>query len=238
MKTLLVASLIASFAIASAVAELPSVHSDFSDGTVDGWKFYAGGDPGSSVAPSSMGENTHHLKLTEGAIGGKDFFDAPAKFTGDKAIYYGGTLSFDIRVSDASSPTTWRDDVVLIGANNTRLIHTFSSRPTVAWGSRTISLEIGDWYFDTASHNPTASSDGWAWNLPATPPRLATEAEIRGVLADVKVLLIKADHRAGAETVYLDNVTMIASVPEPGTSVLILGGAALAAAFLRRRKQA
>jgi alkaline phosphatase D len=145
MKTFLVASLVAFVAIASAAAELPSVHSDFSNGTVDGWKPYSGGDPGSTVAWSSTVENTHHLKLTEGAIGGKDYFEAPAKFTGDKAIYYGGTLSFDIRVSDASNPTTWRDDVVLIGANNTRLIYTFSSRPTVAWGSRTISLEIGEW---------------------------------------------------------------------------------------------
>ncbi len=212
------------------LAALPAlgleVKSDFATSGVDGWSSYSGGDPSSVLSWVAPG----HLQLVEGAIGKKDYFQASSAFTGNKALWYGGTLSFDLYVSDASNATNWRDDVVLIGTNGTRLIHSFGGdRPGIQWGTRTLSLSVGDWYFDTANHTATADSASWKWQTPTAPPRLATEAEIRGVLANISLLLIKADHRAGGEVNYLDNVVMAAPVPEPGVAAVgaVLGAGAL-----------
>ncbi len=223
--------------VALALVAVPAfgleVKSDFSAPGADGWSSYSGGDPTTALERHADG----YLRLVEGATGGKDYFQASAAFTGNKSLWYGGTLSFDHYVSDATNATNWRDDVVLIGANGTRLIHTFgNNRPTVQWGERTLSLSVGDWFFDTASHSATANSTLWKWQTPAAAPRLATEAEIRGVLANISLLLIKGDHRAGAETNYLDNVVMTAPVPEPSTA--IVGGLFIAGALWRLRRKA
>jgi hypothetical protein len=145
------------------------------------------------------------------ASGGTWSFVAPAKFLGNKAAAYGAALSYDINISARDSvPWAW-PDVELVGAGIT--LDRYLAAPTAGvWTHYDVPLAAGAWQ----------KSGGV----------VATEAEMRAVLANLTYLSIRAEYLTGADQAYLDNVVM---TPEPATlSLLALGG--LGALLRRRRK--
>jgi alkaline phosphatase D len=138
-------------------------------------------------------------------------FVAPAKFLGDKESAYGGTLSYDIKISDSDGLYPWKyPDVGLTGGGISISWYELSSPNVGVWTSRNISLEPAEW-----------------WKSDNTNP---TIAEMKQVLGNLTGLFIRAEYKGGPDYAYLDNVVL---TPEPAT-VALLGLGALS--LLRRKK--
>lgn len=132
----------------------------------------SGGNPGGHIATTDLDGQT-------------DFFEAPAKFLGDKSGAYGGTLSFDIKLS--GSPNWRTADVVLVGGGSVLVYDTPDSGTT--WTHFAVSLS------ETA---------GWKkGNLSGAAP---SQAEFRAVLARLTALRIRGEYIYGSEYNRLDNV--------------------------------
>ena len=118
------------------------------------------------------------------------FWQAPPSFLGDQSGAYGGALTFDLL---NSAPITYTDDydVVLRGGELTVRIE-LEAPAQAAWTSYAVGLSEA---FEARS----------GWTAESGEP--ATEAELRGVLAGLEALLIRAEHSntVAGEFMGLDN---------------------------------
>lgn len=204
-----------SMALATAASATTLASSSFDLGT-DGWLAVNG-----STAITWIdigGASGGYVKASDVATGGLWFFAAPAAYTGDQHAAYGAQLSYFLRSESASAPLgTPYAQVQLLGDNGVLL--TWSSRvdPSSTWTPYTVT-------FHTAA--------GWTTGSLSGP--LASEAEIRSVLSNVKALRIRGDYAQAVDTTGLDSVTLVSTVPEPSTAVLMVLGVACVAAARRR----
>jgi hypothetical protein len=162
-----------------------------------------GGNPGGNIAATDPSFDTFA-------------FEAPAKFTGDQSLYYGGFLRFDLKVDLKTAPA-WDEgvEVVLVGAGLT-LVRDQGIVPPANWTGFAFGLTETGWHLD--------SPGGVA----------PTSAQFQDVLANLTRLRIIGEYANGVvETSYLDNVAL---VPEPGTVALATGLGLGAFAWLRRRR--
>jgi len=175
--------------------------SDFYEfaGAADGWRatnsannvnpqqyFTYTADEGNSAGYISVGE-------TAGADGIL-YFDAPAKFLGDKRKAYNGVFRFDLRHSAADLPGRWfqADDVIIAGTNVTVAYRLFMQFPTTNW---------------TTFEIPLTENAGW---IRVGSNRLATAEELVSALRSIQYLRIRAewtDHIAYRAD--LDNVILL-----------------------------
>ncbi len=139
----------------------------------------AGGNPGGAVYAVDRGR------------GGAWFWHAPPKFLGNRRGAHRGTLEFDIRIEPAG-PTNNYADVVLAGAGLTLMVDAGPEPTTTQWTHYSVRLDAGAGW---------RHRDLWG-------PR-ATEEEIRAVLKDLTVLLIRGEFITGDDTGYLDNVRIL-----------------------------
>lgn len=200
------------FFVGSANAQVLLI-SDFNSAaaTNDGWQKYAGGDFGTAIGWASTGGvgGTGGLSLTEAGQGTNDYFSAPAKFLGNQSVFYGGTLSFDLKIqyNVTTSDLPEGDNVILTGAG-TSLAFTLPSFP-VSTGFTTYSLSL-------------QASSGWYLVGTSTAP---TPQQLQAVLGNLTDLRILGDWHNGPELSVLDNF-QLTTVPEPATSVLVATGMA------------
>ena len=137
---------------------------------------------------------------------GSTSFVAPVKFLGDKLDYVGGSISFDMRNSVANYdggltyPITYLYGSGILITNN-------GTYPTVA----------NQWAHDSTLLVPEA------WHYMLGGP--VTDSDFLAVLGNLEGVYLNSDWGWGADTGWLDNVTMSA-VPIPGA--LWLFGSALA----------
>ena len=157
------------------------------------------GTPGAGrLLPSSFvsegGDAGGFLRHLESADGRTSFFRAPAVFHSDLSAAYGGVIGWSWRVS--SSTFDALEDVYIQGAGMT----VWANTPAAGgrWGRAHMPLVEGVWHLSDPSCTSCCSNPG----------PIATEAELRAVLADVTAVLIRAEHRRGAETVDLDSVAV------------------------------
>lgn len=130
------------------------------------------------------------------------YFRAPGKFRGDKGSYYGGNVSYFVRWKVVSSlgnggPLGSGYDVMLIGANGQTLTYRsgLDDWPEDQWGFRQVALQAGA-----------------GWKLGS---QLATEQQIRDVLANVLQLKIRGQYRTVNDGIgFLDRVILSRS-PTP-----------------------
>lgn len=157
-----------------------------------GWG--ATGDPVSQTAAwlANGGNPGGYIRVTDASVGGTWYFDAPAAFTGNKCDAYGKFLRYDQFTSDTSNQqlTAGRPDVLIFGAG---LILAFDNpnNPGLIWT-----------HYDV----PLDAAAGWRLNDNNGP--LATEAQIRAVLADVSGLRIRGEYRSQEDFGGLDNVVL------------------------------
>ncbi|WP_309398483.1 laminin B domain-containing protein [Cerasicoccus maritimus] len=214
MKTLGILSS-AGFALACASGQAASISSTF-DTDAEGWT-QSNGDSASSVLWQATGGNPGgHILYDEAANGGIDRMSAPAKFLGNRSAYVGGTLSFDWQTDNLSAPTNFNDDVELTG-NGMTIRFDLSSPSLGEWETTIIDLTAGaGWLVDTTGIAPT-------------------NVEFANLMADLTQFTILTDFNNGVENPRFDNIALTA-VPEPSTVAALLGGAALLAVAIRRRR--
>jgi alkaline phosphatase D len=117
------------------------------------------------------------------------FWQAPPKFLGNRFIFFGRTLEFDLKVFGAGSNFNTAD-VILAGAGLT-LVTEVTPDPGPEWTSYSVDLkEGGGWRV------------GNIWN-----GRYATNGEILQVLSNLSALRIRGEHLGDVgDTGCLDNV--------------------------------
>ena len=160
----------------------------------DGWTIIGG--TGGHDATGGVGGG--------GALTGQDnaagdwAFAAPADWLGDLSGYYGAALSFQQRqkVLTSQSPDT-APDVILRG-NGVVLVANVGAPPGTDWTGYSVTLSLGQ-----------------GWKVGSLTGRTATEAEIRGVLANLTGLEIRGDYVSGLtdDIGWLDTVEL--SDPDP-----------------------
>lgn len=198
-----------------------SILSDFNL-NADGWHAYTAADPNTVVVYTATGgtNGSGAIILQEPANGANDYFDAPAKFLGNQSAFYGGSLSFDLKLSLSWNGT--EADMVVLTGNGTSIAY---SAPQANWP---VTTNYTSYSFKLDG------TQGWTLAGSST---LATTQQISSVLGNLSDLRILGDWTNSQDNDLLDNV-QFAPVPEPGTvSLLALGGALLLGAALRRGTQ-
>lgn len=138
-----------------------------------------GGNPGGFV------------QVEDGVVGTATFFVAPEKFYGNRSVYYGGTLQFDLQVY--ITPNSNTAGVRLLGGGLI-LAKLIPELPAVspAWSSYSFTL---------------SEVDGWHLTSPTGP--LATQSDIQTVLGSLTALQINGEYSTSASDAGgLDNVLM------------------------------
>lgn len=147
------------------------------------------------------------------------YFAAPLAFLGDKSAAFGGRLSFDSRLVSAPGGSLANEaEVVLHGAGLTLVYEVTASLPS-SWTTFDIPLLAGGWRVSSTFSGA-----------------LASDAQLMSVLGDLDALWINAEYITPVvETVALDNVQLMAPVPEPRMALMMAAGLGLLAWAARRR---
>lgn len=147
------------------------------------------------------------------------YFSAPGKFLGNQSAAFGGSLQFDSRYVMAGTSYSNEAEVVLKGAGLTLVYEITNSLPAT-WTHLDAALVAGAWRVaDTFSGT------------------FATDAQLLAVLSNLNALWINAEHFTPVmEVIALDNVNLLAPVPEPESYAMLLAGLSVLGLIARRRK--
>ncbi len=169
----------------------------------------SGGNPGGYISSTDPSSN--------------DFrFAAPAKFLGNQAAAYGGSLQLDM--FDQSQPTVSSYLVTLTGAG-LRLYSPYVNPPNTTFTSYTVLLTPSGWLLNDlgSGMQPTVT-------------------QMQTVLGSLDGLYIEGDWHFGGDFSGLDNVILNAgvpppSVPEPSTWLLFATGLVGVLGYGRRQSK-
>jgi len=171
-----------------------SLHAQQSTFDTDNENWGASGDPLSTVAVWLAGGGTPggHIRVTDAATGGTWYFEAPAKFRGNKCDAYDRYLRWDQYTSDTTNSQQYggRPDVMIEGAGLT-LVFDNAQNPQLAW-----------------THYDILLREDAGWRLNDLTGAVPTEAEFRAVLANVTAFRIRGEYRSQADYGGLDNVVI------------------------------
>ena len=213
----------AAIILSTAACSTPAAASIISTFDTDSEGWTAVGDVAGPVTWLATGGNpAGHIELTDQVIGGVTYFVAPAKFHGDHSAAYGTSLTFDLRQSYPGSPNQFDDsDVILTGGGLTLVFDTPVNPANNSWTSYSVLL-----------------NDLSGWHVSTLAGPLATQAQIQAALANITDLEIRAEYQTGPDTDSLDNVflfSQLQSIPDGGSTFLLLGLAVPGLALLRQK---
>lgn len=118
------------------------------------------------------------------------YFVGGAPFTGDLALFAGGTLEYSIRQASATNQFD-AVDVILVGADRSiGFDFPIDQNPGEDWTDYSLSLTAAAGWFDLVTD------------------ALLTDAEIEAVLGDLQALQIRGEYRTGPDSAQLDEVTL------------------------------
>lgn len=156
--------------------------------TIDGWTVTGDGraseithnpGPGSDGEPGFM--------LFTDSTAGYSWLAMPDTFSGDHAGKYGGTLSYDLNLFSGTNFAGNPPIMKLTGADGTVLQYSDPTLPAQnQWTNYSAELTAGNWI--------------------KTNGQPATEADLRGVLANVATSEMRVEYINGSETIGVDNV--------------------------------
>lgn len=157
---------------------------------------------GSETYAATDGNPGGSIRGVEGGAG-VWYFQAPDAYLGDRAAYYGGSISFDLR-QDVDTSQFDENDILLTGGG-IALALDMGPNPGTDWTSYSANLSLGG-----------------GWKIGSTTGRVATEDEIRTVLGDLQSLGIRGEYVLGTagDASNLDNFAMVKT---PVTPVDYLG---------------
>lgn len=206
VRRLFFLALIAASGIASA-----SAYSDF-EADADGWLGVNVAFPSLEVLGTANPTWTgHSITVTEQGSG-LFVLAAPSKFLGNQSICLGGIVTFQL--SDTVADGVPYPGLLLRG--NGTILYYETPAPGTTLTDFMVELTPTGWKNGTGAQ--------------------ATQAEFNSVFSNLDVFAINADWKTGGtDSVELDNVMMLAPVPEPMT-VPVLGIGAAWTATRRRKK--
>ena len=192
-----------------------TVQSNFATDT-EGWLL--SGDATTSVPTfvATGGNPGGYAHGTDQTVGGVWYWQAPAKFLGDRSLSFGQPLSFDLRMR-GSGPLFANSDVRLEGGGLSLHVDLSPVPQNVAWTTYSVALD------------PTGG-----WQVGSLGGAAATDAQIQQVLTNLGALRIRGEFITGPDNGDLDNVVM-AAIPEPQTYLLLGAGLGVVAWITRRR---
>ena len=118
------------------------------------------------------------------------YFVGGTPFTGDLALFAGGTLEYSIRQASATSQFD-AVDVILVGADRSiGFDFPIDENPGEDWTDYSLSLTAAAGWFDLVTD------------------AVLTDAEIEAVLGNVQALQIRGEYRTGSDSAQLDDVTL------------------------------
>jgi len=183
------------FAVGCIVRSQAQIISTF-DVDRDGWSAIDSQTGPNPIFQSTGGNTGGFIQVIDGVAGTATFYNAPAKFLGDKSSSYGAFLRFDLQVS--ITPNSNTAGARLIGGGIT-LIKLLPVLPAVApnWTSYSLRLDITE-----------------NWRVGSSTGPVATEAQIRTVLTSLTGLAFNGEYNtAAADGGGLDNVILESSAP-------------------------
>jgi hypothetical protein len=170
------------------VACAQPVISETFDSGLNGWTFYA---DGSALTWDSTGGNpggcAQARDLNNSILWG---FSAPAAFRGDKSCYYGGTISWDVRSTHGSSTYANQSDILLISPSLTLAYNVPGFPVAGVWNSQSVDIIETNWHVTTFNG------------------AVATEAQLRQVLANITDIRINCEWSASVDTGRMDNIVL------------------------------
>jgi len=150
---------------------------------------------GSTPAYQSTGGNPGgFIQVFDGVGGTATFYVAPSKFLGNKSVYYGGALQFDLQVSVTPNSSTAGVRLTGSGLTLLKLLTPEFTLPAIApeWSSYSFKLD-----------------ESVAWRVTSTTGPLATAEQIQTVLGNLTELAINGEYSTvGADGGGLDNVSL------------------------------
>lgn len=161
---------------------------------------------------NTLGNPIGSIYVVDQAVGGTWAFAAPAKFQGDQSDAYGGTLSYDLRIT-ASDSLPWAWPMLSITGGGV----------TLNWNGAWPDVNVWNHYEILMSE-----AGGWIKASDSTTP---STGEFKSVLSDLSSLRIRGEFMTGNDTGYLDNVVLI---PEPAS--LMLASVGIGLGLLRSRR--
>jgi gliding motility-associated-like protein len=161
----------------------------------DGWTTIDNLTGSNPTYQSSGGNPGGYIEVVDGVQGTATYFNAPAKFLGNRSSSYGATFQFDLQVS--ITPNSSTAGVRLMGGGIT-LVKLLPSFPAVApaWTSYTFKLD---------------ESEGWRINN--TSGNIADAEDIKTVLSSLTAIAINGEYSTSADDGGgLDNVVLETTV--------------------------
>lgn len=181
------------------------------DTDTDGWTI--SGDATSLTHFAAGGNPGGFIRATDQQTGGVWYFDAPAKFLGDKSLAYGQNLSFDLRQTGSGTQFN-ATDVVLNGGGLQIAIDAGSNPiPVGDWVSYSVLLEESAGWLKVSNHVV------FTGGVPVS------QSEMLTVLGSLTRLRIRGEFIDGPDMGRLDNVAMNVT-PEPSSLALFVIGVA------------
>jgi hypothetical protein len=223
MKLLFKVLAVAVFSLSS--SEAATIHYSSFDSGTEGWSiggfFASSSSPATDFVPSG-GVSGGYLETTD--IFGNNAFRAPSSWLGDQSALFGGRLRFFQRAVETDG---FVSPVVVLAGAGLRLQYR-DMPPGTEWTPYVVDLMAGGWEIGDGSGDPSS--------------RLATDDQIRQVLANLDWIAFYADWHTGPDRVGLDEVMIEGNgenpteAPEPAT-VSIVGLGAMAMIAVRRRRK-
>ena len=158
------------------------------EGDDEGWTLANNGSDTRPKLERSGGNPGGSLCGEDKGFGDVWYFVAPRKFLGNASEIYGKRFTFDIKQSNIFDQVRGRD--VVLNGGGLALVWNLRYAPGVDWTPTSLRLD-----------------DQSNWRLDGPDGALATEADLRTVLADLNSLRIRGDFYDGPDDVTcLDNV--------------------------------
>lgn len=163
------------------------------------------GNPAPVVFHASGGNPGGWISATDPdgvGAGNSQYWRAPSGYHGNKSASFGGSLKYDI-LQTTSFGSFEQEDVLLVGGGSTlSASNSFNPTPHV-WTSYSVPIQVG------------------TWRVGGIAGPLATEAQIKAVLANVTEIYVRAEYQLNIDTHGLDNVVLA------GTCSTVLGSSEL-----------